>query len=891
MAPMNRSLLALCALLPLGTAAQLVVTNTQTPAQLVQNVLLGGGVTASNFTFNGLPANTINPQAGEFDGTSSNVGLAAGMIMGSGDVTFAIGPNNVGSGSAGGGNWGFNDPDLDQLSGVATHDAAILEFDFIPTGDSLKFNYVFGSEEYDEYVCGTVNDVFGFFLSGPGITGPFTNNAINIALVPGTQVPVSINTVNNGTVGTNGTASNCAALDPNWMNNNIYYSSNANGTTVQYDGMTVVLTARAEVVCGQTYHIKIAIADGGDTAFDSGVFLEAGSFVSTGQVVPDLVSGVLVNDSTMLEGCGLVDFTFYRMGDSSATDTVNLAILGTATPGVDYSPPFPNQLIFYPGDTAITFLLTIPQDADGLESIIIQIQQLIQCAGIQIQTEFHFYIDSPPPLAVQASNIQSDCNLTELLAPVVTGGSGNYQYSWSTGETTPTISVSPGVTTTYTFTVSDTCSIVPATVDITVDVPVYAPMVLTLTPDTAIPCLGDADLSVLNVAGGDGNFSYEWTTGTTVVGSTATVNVNAGPPTYYVATVTDGCGSIAQDSVLTSTAPLPPIEIVTNGDPTVICVGDTTTISIASVTGGNGVYTYIWEDANGTVIATGTSTDVPVPTDAVYTFTASDQCGYTGSAVVATYIPHPDPLLIDLTEDQVICYGDSLLLSAQITGGSGIYRIEWPLLAHTDPEVMVTPLSATTYVVNVYEECGLFNSAQVEIEVEPTLADIVVTNEGIDDWQFDAATYPEPLYYFWNLGDGTKASTQQVSHSYADMEDHWVHLEIVTANGCRATDSVYIIPPAQIHFPNAFTPDGDGINEVFGPVSHMVSTYEMTIFDRWGEQIFASSDEEPVWDGKVNGNMAPTGVYVYKYKAEGHYMPPQEGYGHVTLIRGTIQEN
>jgi hypothetical protein len=163
-------------------------------------------------------------------------------------------------------------------------------------------------------------------------------------------------------------------------------------------------------------------------------------------------------------------------------------------------------------------------------------------------------------------------------------------------------------------------------------------------------------------------------------------------------------------------------------------------------------------------------------------------------------------LLIDLTEDQVICYGDSLLLSAQITGGSGIYRIEWPLLAHTDPEVMVNPLSATTYVVNVYEECGLFSSAQVEIDVEPTLADIVVTNEGIDDWQFDAATYPEPIYYFWNLGDGTKASTQQVSHSYTDMEDHWVHLEIVTANGCRATDSVYIIPPAQIHFPNAFTP-------------------------------------------------------------------------------------
>jgi len=619
-----RLLVMLVLLMPFGVRGQLVVTNTQTPAQLVQNILLGGGVTASNFTFNGAPANTVNEQAGEFDGSASNVGLASGMILGSGNVAFAIGPNNIGSGSLGGGNFGFNDIDLDQLSGVPTHDAAILEFDFIPTGDSLRFNYVFGSEEYDEYVCGTVNDVFGFFLSGPGINGPYTNNAINIALVPGTQVPVSINTVNNGTVGTNGIAANCDALDPNWPANNIYYTSNANGTTVQYDGKTVVLTARAQVVCGQTYHIKIAIADGGDTAFDSGVFLEAGSFVSSGQVVPDLVSGVLVNDSTMLEGCGPVDFTFYRIGDTSNTDTVNLAILGTATPGTDYSPAFPTQIVYQPGDTAFTVLLNVPPDADGLESIIIQVQQVIQCAGVQVQSEFHFYIDSPPPLVVQASNVQSDCNQTEVLAPTVSGGSGNYSYSWSTGETTPTITVSPGATTTYTVTVSDTCSIAPVPVDITVDVPVYPPMVITLTPDTAIPCLGNADLNVLNVTGGDGSYAYEWTSGGAVLSATSTVNVDAGPPAYYVATVTDGCGSTVQDSVLATTAGLPPMAIVTGGDPTVTRTGDTASLTITAVTGGNGVYTYSWENANGVVIGQGTSVVVPVPADAPVTGSSGD---------------------------------------------------------------------------------------------------------------------------------------------------------------------------------------------------------------------------------------------------------------------------
>src|SRR5690606_3893211 len=98
-----------------------------------------------------------------------------------------------------------DDPDLAQLiSPITVNDCAVLEFDFVPNGDTLKFNFAFASEEYNEYVCGTVNDVFGFFISGPGINGPFTNNAENIALIPGTDVPVSINTLNNGTVGANG---------------------------------------------------------------------------------------------------------------------------------------------------------------------------------------------------------------------------------------------------------------------------------------------------------------------------------------------------------------------------------------------------------------------------------------------------------------------------------------------------------------------------------------------------------------------------------------------------------------------------------------------------------------------------------------------------------------
>src|SRR5262245_38597409 len=156
--------------------SQLVLTNTMTPEQLLQNVLLGSGVAVSNVSFNGAPATVVTVQAMEFDGTNCNVGMSGGVMLCSGDCNMAIGPNNTGGNTLPPGGLGLNgDPDLDVLlgGGYTTYDAAVLEFDFVPNGDTLRFNYVFGSEEYLEWVSSSYNDVFGFFLSGPGISGPY----------------------------------------------------------------------------------------------------------------------------------------------------------------------------------------------------------------------------------------------------------------------------------------------------------------------------------------------------------------------------------------------------------------------------------------------------------------------------------------------------------------------------------------------------------------------------------------------------------------------------------------------------------------------------------------------------------------------------------------------
>lgn len=877
----TRSFLVLPALVIGGLLhAQLNISAGLTPTQLVQNVLVGNGVTVFNVSFNGV-MDPATPQlgTGKFTSQGSNLGLDAGIILSSGTITgiaapatdFISDPNDSGS-----------DPDLLEITtaGNTINDKAVLEFDFIPTGDSLKFKYVFGSEEYSGFSCSpTFNDVFGFFLSGPGVSGPYTNGAANVALVPNTNLPVSIATIHGDY------DSGCTPA------NDAYFVNNLSGTTVAYDGFTTVLEARSLVQCGQTYHIKLAVGDAGDESYDSGVFLQAGSFTSTGQVFPHLTTGVNVNDTTMFEGCGMIPFQFARLGDTTNTDTVHLVVTGTATPGVDYYPPLPAQLIYQPGDTLIVLPLYVPLDADGIETMSISITQNIVCSGQQVETNFLFYIDQPPPLQAVTDDVNGLCGQQYVLAPAISGGIGLYQYLWSTGATTPTITVGPDTTTTYYFTVTDTCSVVPYFDSLTVFIPQYDPLVLTADADLAIPCLDNADIGIDVLTGGNGSYEYAWSTSGAVVGTDASLNVNAGPPTWYYIHVAEGCGHSAVDSVLVTTVPLPNI-VIGSRDTLVFCVGDTVLLRPLSLSGGNGVYTYAWSDTSGTVLSSADTLQVGVPVEATYMLTVQDQCGYRADSLFTTFVPHYAPFLIDLTPDSTICLGDSIALHALVTGGSGRYTIDWEGLGYSDPIYMVHSDEDVSFVVDVYDYCGEVISDQTTVTVQHPEAHILVMNQGEDDWLFQAATEPPIVpVMIWNLGDSTVTKTTAITHSYGNLLNHWVTLHMVSAEGCIADDSLYVYPPGGIYFPLAFTPDGDGFNDTFGPVNSSIEEFNMTIFDRWGHLVYTSEDVNKMWDGKVNGSTpATTGVYVYHYRAKGHYFPATENYGYVTLVRGSNGE-
>ena len=394
---------------------------------------------------------------------------------------------------------------------------------------------------------------------------------------------------------------------------------------------------------------------------------------------------------------------------------------------------------------------------------------------------------------------------------------------------------------------------------------------------------------MLSTTGGNGNYTYAWSLGGLPMGTNTTLTVPSGAGAWYHVVATDGCGDLVGDSVFVSMVPLDPIVITTTEDVTVICTGDGTTVGMVEVTGGNGVYTQEWTDAQGMVQGTGTTIDVEVSADAAYTVTVADQCGTEGSAEVWVRVPHYAPFRIEATPHHLICAGEQTEVGVEVHGGSGYYYIEWADTLWTDPIMEAIPMETTTYTVSVTDQCGEVRGGEVVVTVETPLLLITTENLGQDDWHLRAATVPQAVTHVWDMGDSTRYRHEHVFHSYMDLEEHWVHLRTTTSNGCMAEDSVLLMPPAHVYFPNAFSPDGDGHNEFFGPVGHDIHDYELLVFNRWGEMVYSSVSPNTPWNGDVQGGgKATTGVYVYKYRVSGLYFPSTEGMGHVTLLRGTL---
>ncbi len=260
--------------------------------QLLTDVLLDGGLcsSTSNFQLKDNPLATFpdaNRSWGYFKKGSSNFPFERGIVLTSGYALIAQGPD-TGIVSDGTYDW-TGDSDANYLAGTETNNVTIFEFDFIPQGNEISFNYIFASEEYPEFSCNsTYNDVFGFIISGPGIENDPGLSGKNIALLPNGD-PVTINNVNDQGCG-----------------DDTYYVAGP-FTNIQHGGRTIPLTAYSAVQPGQTYHIRLLVADAGDTQYDSAVFLEAGSFNLGSTIVDE--NGIDIGENMMV--CGQEEFTLF----------------------------------------------------------------------------------------------------------------------------------------------------------------------------------------------------------------------------------------------------------------------------------------------------------------------------------------------------------------------------------------------------------------------------------------------------------------------------------------------------------------------------------------------------------------------------------------------------
>ncbi|MBQ0113042.1 MAG: T9SS type A sorting domain-containing protein [Bacteroidales bacterium] len=332
----NHLCFLLIALASLHCNAQNITVSSasgQNPSTFINTELLGEGVYVFNIKYNNSNGNIATDQIGTFNSNGyTGLGMDSGIVMTTGNVNVAPGPNNSSSMSSPISGY-YTDNLMNSYASGSLNACSTLDFDFIGLSSHISFKYFFASEEYPEYVASTYNDVFAFILTGPD-PNTYEETTKNIAMIPGSisasnpdGIAVAINSVNPGTPGSSGSSST-----PGFYSQYSYlYVDNPSGSQgVQYDGHTTKLTASADIIPCETYHIHISICNVGDNGFDSGVFLEESSLNS-----PAYDYGFTRDNDTIEVGCSLGVPINPFDGNYSFSD-VNVSFGGDAICGTDY---------------------------------------------------------------------------------------------------------------------------------------------------------------------------------------------------------------------------------------------------------------------------------------------------------------------------------------------------------------------------------------------------------------------------------------------------------------------------------------------------------------------------------------------------------------------------
>ncbi len=475
------------------------------------------------------------------------------------------------------------------------------------------------------------------------------------------------------------------------------------------------------------------------------------------------------------------------------------------------------------------------------------------------------------------------------------GGMGNYTYTWlPTGGYS---SVAPGlVGGTYSVQVADAnnCLIIG-------NVVVTQPTSVSISTSNYTICNGGTVNISVNAAGGTSPYTYSWTpTGWTGAGP---YNVSLTSTAFYTVYAMDANNCSSPVKVVKAIVQPP---LLATGMSTAVCDnGQTIVYPTITSPGNGGPYSYSW--SNGATSQSVTVTGNYATQPNTYTVTISDGCTVPNAVAICTVNVHPlpkasftgnvlngcVPLLVNFnaassggtTDTYVWNFGNSQ------NGVGNPASVNYTLAGTYSPTLTVTSQFGCTKDTVAVNYIQVYPFPTADFIANPWGATIVEPNINFTNASSGAVSY---IWNFGDVGSPTNTSTAvNPSHEYTYSGTYTVSLVVTNQYGCAdyVAKTVYIDPEFHLYIPNVFTPDGNGLNDVFQPkgVGIDESDYKMLIFDRWGEQIFSTNTFSKGWDGTVKGkpNKATQDVYVYKIYVKDLKGTRHEFVGHVTCLPGS----
>lgn len=453
----------------------------------------------------------------------------------------------------------------------------------------------------------------------------------------------------------------------------------------------------------------------------------------------------------------------------------------------------------------------------------------------------------PLPTLTLSTNAISLC--AGQSATVQANANTSVTYTWSNGITTSITSLSS--TGVYTANVSNACGNASETVTVSVG---SSPTIIASSSQSLL-CSGQT--ATLSTSGSVG--TYLWSNSAT----TATTSVsNSG---VYTVTLTNSCGQ-AVSSVSISSLPTPTVSITPSSN--ILCPGTS-----ATLTANSNISNYQWSSGDNTSV-------IFVNTTGIKTVTVSNACGVATASVNITSLNFL-PLVLSSTSN-TICPNETATLT--VTGGTAPYS--WSNSSSTNS--IVTTSGGIVTVSNT-NACGT-NTASIMVSVTNLNASISAnpTNGTTPVIVSFTNNSNGANTYLWDFGNGNTANTQSVSpQTYYNSGIYTVYLT-VTDGVCIDVDSLTIRVSEEdptLYVPNAFTPNGDSINDIFWIGATNIKDFNIIIFDRWGLKLFESSDLLVSWTGKVNGKEVPDGCYFYLINAKGIDDKEIKKQGTITLFK------